>query len=622
MNRLSISAKISVIIGMFSVLLVLCMTVALWGLSANESLATDITNNQEKTMFFAAKSSADEVQLHQFAIQLQAESDASKWPTLQAAFEKTLDAVRQDLSDLKPHFDGDEEMALFATIQENLTRYVDAEKKAYALRIQEQTKPFEDLLRGDMTSSFEALHKAQVRFFLKQDHDMDNAGQEVHDAATQTALLTLALSVAGLSMGVAYALWLARSQIARPLMDLTQRMTALANGDLSVAIEGQDRRDEVGAMSKAVQVFKTNALANARLESDTAALRNSSETERARTEADKTRAAQEQAEAMKRLGEGLKSLAAGDLRINLDESFSAQYAQIRHDFNEAVDKLKKTMQAVVTSTNAISSGVREISSASDDLSQRTEQQAASLEETAAALDEITATVKKSAESARHAREVVASANQDAKDSAVVVRQAVDAMDAIAKSSGQITQIIGVIDEIAFQTNLLALNAGVEAARAGEAGRGFAVVASEVRGLAQRSAEAAKEIKGLISTSTEQVDFGVKLVAETGQALERINSQVTEINGIVAEIAAGAQEQASGLQQVNTAINQMDQTTQQNATMVEEATAASHSLSKETTELSGLIGQFQLGQGGSDAALRSQLQKGAPQAFRQPQIRAA
>jgi methyl-accepting chemotaxis protein len=197
------------------------------------------------------------------------------------------------------------------------------------------------------------------------------------------------------------------------------------------------------------------------------------------------------------------------------------------------------------------------------LSRRTENQAASLEETAAALDEITATLKKSAEGARHASEVVANADGDAKRGAGVVKQAIDAMDAIAKSSQQIGQIISVIDEITFQTNLLALNAGVEAARAGDAGRGFAVVASEVRALAQRSAEAAREIKGLISTSGTLVGSGVKLVAETGKALERILVQVSEINRVVADIASGAQEQATGLQQVNIAVNQMDQTTQGN-----------------------------------------------------------
>jgi len=320
---------------------------------------------------------------------------------------------------------------------------------------------------------------------------------------------------------------------------------------------------------------------------------------------------------VRRLGDGLKTLAAGDLTIALDDGFTASYAQIRQDFNEAVDKLKATLLAVVSSAGAIETGTREISTAADDLARRTEQQAASLEETAAALTEITATVKKSASGASHARQVVASADEDAKKSAVVVREAVEAMDAIAKSSAQIGQIIGVIDEIAFQTNLLALNAGVEAARAGDAGKGFAVVASEVRALAQRSAEAAKEIKGLISKSSVQVGHGVELVAETGKALERIMAQVSEINTVVSDIAAGAHEQSTGLEQVNTAINQMDLVTQQNASMVEESTAASHSLSQETTQLADLIGRFQVGQAKPDDALRRELQKAAPHAFRQP-----
>ncbi len=213
--------------------------------------------------------------------------------------------------------------------------------------------------------------------------------------------------------------------------------------------------------------------------------------------------------------------------------------------------------------------------------------------------------------------MVAAADEDAKKSTVVVRQAVDAMDGIAKSAQQISRIIGVIDEIAFQTNLLALNAGVEAARAGDAGRGFAVVASEVRALAQRSAEAAKEIKGLISASTTQVVHGGKLVAETGKSLERIMAQVTEINEVVGGIAAGAREQATGLEEVNTAINKMDQVTQQNAAMVEQSTAASRSLSQETAQLSSLIGQFQLGGATAAEAIRRDFQKAAPHAFRQP-----
>jgi methyl-accepting chemotaxis protein len=261
------------------------------------------------------------------------------------------------------------------------------------------------------------------------------------------------------------------------------------------------------------------------------------------------------------------------------------------------------------------SGADEISKAADDLSRRTEQQAASLEETAAALDQITATVRKTADGANHAQGVVQTARANAAESAHVVKRATDAMGEIESSSKQIGQIIGVIDEIAFQTNLLALNAGVEAARAGDAGKGFAVVASEVRALAQRSAEAAKEIKTLINASSAQVGQGVSLVAETGKALQLIVEQVAEINGIVTEIAASAQEQATGLHQVNTAVNQMDQVTQQNAAMVEESTAASHSLAGEAVEVARLIGQFKTGSA-------APAQASAPRARPAPRLAAA
>jgi methyl-accepting chemotaxis protein len=288
---------------------------------------------------------------------------------------------------------------------------------------------------------------------------------------------------------------------------------------------------------------------------------------------------------------GLSKLAAKDLTYRMPANLAEGFRKVATDFNEAIAQVADTMVNVADSVNAVRTGTEQISTASDDLSRRTEQQAASLEETAAALDEITATVKRSSDGANHARTVVTTANEDAKTSSAVVAQTVEAMDAIAKSSQQIGQIIGVIDEIAFQTNLLALNAGVEAARAGEAGRGFAVVASEVRALAQRSAQAAKEIKDLISTSSAQVDRGVQLVAETGKSLDRIMSKVGEISTVIMAIAGGAKEQATGLSEINTAINQMDQMTQQNAAMAEEATAASRSLSEESERLSELVGQF-------------------------------
>jgi methyl-accepting chemotaxis protein len=256
------------------------------------------------------------------------------------------------------------------------------------------------------------------------------------------------------------------------------------------------------------------------------------------------------------------------------------------------------MSAVVEAASGINNGASDIRQASDDLSQRTEQQAASLEQTAAAMDEITSTVRETAAGASRANAVVGEARHEAEHSGEVVRRAVDAMGGIERSSAEISEIISVIDGIAFQTNLLALNAGVEAARAGDAGRGFAVVASEVRALAQRSAEAAKDVKTRILASSEQVDAGVELVSETGKALDRIIARIGEISTLVASIASSAEHQATGLQQVNTAVSEMDGVTQQNAAMVEQATAAARSLSSEADALARNVARFKLGAEGS------------------------
>jgi methyl-accepting chemotaxis protein len=296
-------------------------------------------------------------------------------------------------------------------------------------------------------------------------------------------------------------------------------------------------------------------------------------------------------EAVNQIGAGLSRLAEGDLTQRLATAFIPALEPLRQDFNASIDALEKSMTAIGVSTRAIGSGTGEISAAADDLSQRTEHQASSLEETSASLEQVTTTVKKTAEGAKHARDVVNTAKLDAEKSGEVVREATAAMAAIDKSSKQIGQIIGVIDEIAFQTNLLALNAGVEAARAGDAGRGFAVVASEVRALAQRSAEAAKEIKNLISSSATQVDLGVDLVGQTGKALERIVAQVVEIDNVVSAIAKSAEEQAGALQQVDRAVSQMDQSTQRNAEMAQQTTAAARALAVQTGELEGLTSRF-------------------------------
>jgi len=394
--------------------------------------------------------------------------------------------------------------------------------------------------------------------------------------------------------------WLTNG-IAVPVIAMTRAMKELAGGDTTISVPAIGRHDEVGEMAGAVETFKLAAIENMRLEREAQDARRRSEEESSKNEAIRAEAARLQAMVVSSVAEGLEKLSQGDLVYQLSDPFSEEYEKLRGDFNAAVGKLKETMKIVSNNTGAIRLGSNEISNAAQDLSQRTGQQAASLEETAAALDEITATVRKTAEGAINARDVVGTAKMDADRGGEVANHAIAAMNEIEKSSEQISQIIGVIDEIAFQTNLLALNAGVEAARAGESGRGFAVVASEVRALAQRSAEAAKDIKNLIQASNVQVERGVTLVGETGKALERIVTQVSEIDKVVAEIAASAQEQATGIREINIAINQMDQVTQQNAAMVEETTAASQSLALESEELAKLIGGFRVGDGVSHHA---------------------
>jgi methyl-accepting chemotaxis protein len=389
----------------------------------------------------------------------------------------------------------------------------------------------------------------------------------------------------------------------RAINDIARATETLAKGDNSIDIERLARKDELGAIVGSLGVFKQNQLNLEQMRAEQEAARALTDEERAANERSAAEAAKVAATVVSELASGLEKLASGDLTYRVTAEFPGDYRKLKDDFNGAITQMQETMKVIAASTDGLRTGADEIAHASDDLSRRTEQQAASLEETAAALDELTATVKRTASGAKQASDVVSTARGEAQHSGEVVRQAVSAMGEIENSSRQIGNIIGVIDEIAFQTNLLALNAGVEAARAGEAGKGFAVVASEVRALAQRSAEAAKEIKALISSSSQQVGSGVSLVGQTGEALQRIVAKVGEIDALVTEIAASAEEQATGLQEVNTAVNQMDQVTQQNAAMVEESTAATHSLKGETGELVRLMSRFRVGEGAPASASR-------------------
>ncbi|PCG14908.1 methyl-accepting chemotaxis protein [Sphingomonas adhaesiva] len=388
-----------------------------------------------------------------------------------------------------------------------------------------------------------------------------------------SAALTIAAMAFLATLVIAFG---SKKLICDPYVGTVVRMEGLAAGDLSTPIDFTDFTDCVGRMTKAMDVFRRNAEAvNA--------------------------AAEAQKVVVGALGNGLGRVAENDLTYRIETTFPADYEKLRADYNRAMDAVSRAMSAVAEASHGINGGAADIRQASDDLSQRTEQQAASLEETAAAMDEITTTVRETAAGAQRANAVVGEARGEAEQSGTIVQRAMDAMGGIERASSEISEIISVIDGIAFQTNLLALNAGVEAARAGDAGKGFAVVASEVRALAQRSADAAKDVKTKIMASSEQVQSGVQLVSETGRALQRIIGRIGEISELVGTITASADQQATGLQQVNTAVSEMDGVTQQNAAMVEEATAAARSLAEEADRLVAEVGKFRVaGQTGHTA----------------------
>ncbi len=370
-------------------------------------------------------------------------------------------------------------------------------------------------------------------------------------------------------------------------------MQRVLDGDLETATEVNGRRDEIGEMARSVDVFRNAAIEKRALESSSAEAGHRNEQER---EARAAALAADNAavkRAVDQLALGLNRLSEGDLSVTIAEAFPGDLERLRADFNQTTHRLQSVMGEIASNSSSIRANGLQMRSAADDLARRTEQQAASLEETSAALDEITATVRNATERAEEASHMVDNAKVYAEKSGSVVSDAMAAMERIEDATGEIGKIINVVDEIAFQTNLLALNAGVEAARAGEAGKGFAVVAQEVRALAGRAAEAARDIKTLVGRSSAEVKTGVELVTAAGEALHRIGEDVLRINEHVKSIVTSAREQSVGLSEINSAVGQMDQVTQQNAAMVEQTNAASHTLAGDAENLSRLVGQFRM-----------------------------
>lgn len=458
------------------------------------------------------------------------------------------------------------------------------------------------LRRGDIAAARYVHDKLMAPHYRQHRATMDNVVTELNAATSEIEQqgkdtlsgVILVLSILGVMIlaGVGAFAWMMLTRVSAPLARTAETMRAMVSGDLSVAIEGDSRSDEMGDVARALVNFRQAEVDKRALEE----LGRQQQAERTRI--------------IDALSVALRHLANGDVSYRIEDQFEGQYEELRQDFNSALTAMGSALRAVSEASQAIRLGTGEIAQASNDLSIRTEQQAAALEQTSASMTTATGSVRETADAAKEANSAVQDAHDAAEQGGRIVHDAIAAMDEIENSSKQISQIIALIDNVAFQTNLLALNAAVEAARAGDAGDGFAVVAAEVRGLAQRTADAANDVKKLITSSAQQVENGVRLVGQAGETLDHIVERVSEITKLVRNIAGSVEEESLVLVQVNTAVGEMDQMTQQNAAMVEQSTASARNLAGEAESLAKLVGNFQIDMPNNDVPLTSRAVRSA------------
>ncbi len=598
LDNIRISVKIVSIVALLAIVSICLIVFSGLTLSRLDSEYSSLLSRDAQTRIENARATRRVIDLGYYALATTSyEATSQEAKNAAAEIDAALKAGLSNLENAKKY--SPQRKADFENFQKSMTDLRDAAAAVASGYLKSsQAAPVDIQKLNDMVPQL----AAQMRDYNERlSKDMAASTASLHDMAKSSLMLVYILSAVGIAVSIMLGLWISMFKISRPLTQLAERMGVLAKGDLAVAIDGQSRGDEVGRMAKAVQVFKDNAVALKRSEAEAAEHRRAADEERARNEAARAEAARQVQQVVAGLGAGLERLAKGDLTYRVTDDFADEYKKVQDDFNAAIGQLQDTIQNIALSSSEVSNAAAEISTSTTDLSQRTEVQAASLEQTSASMEEMAATVKKNAENAQHANQLTQGTQEVANRGGAVVAQAVTAMAQIEESSRKISDIISVIDEIARQTNLLALNAAVEAARAGEAGRGFAVVASEVRSLAQRSSQAAKDIKDLITNSSGQVQQGVDLVNRAGQSLNEIMESIKNVAVIVADIANASSEQASGIDQINKALNQMDEVTQQNSALVEENAATAKTLEDQQHAMSERVGFFRFDRGGSPAA---------------------
>ena len=510
------------------------------------------------------------------------------------------------ISSLKNRGVTKQENAALDTIAETIRKYENAAEVARKMVVLgKNPQEIDAVIKIDDRPALEAV-KVMKKQMLAEKQRHKAKMQEAVARVTSNGQISMVISTALLLLALAFTIWFTSFHLGRPMQKLTRAISKLAAGDIDSELPMQGRGDEMGEIISAMMIFKESARERIAREAEQQKQKALDLVEHQKAEQqvqDKAVMAERQM-VSDSFGKAIKAISDRNLSFRITTDVPPAYEGLKRDFNRALEQLAQTIEKIGDASEQILSGSQQLSNSASDLARRTERQAATVEETAAALEETTVAMQTSTRRAEEAGQVVARTKSHAESSGEVVRKAILAMGRIEQSSGEIANIIGVIDDIAFQTNLLALNAGVEAARAGEAGRGFAVVAQEVRELAQRSADAAKEIKKLIVSSGDSVKDGVHLVNEAGGELESIVVEVKEINDHVSAIVASASEQSLGLQEINQSVNSIDQTTQQNAAAADDSTSASISLTEEVKRIDSMLKGFVTGKTGPRPQLAS------------------